>query len=131
MPLSKKIAHFNKYVTNKLLLLFAGWLTPLAVIHHKGRKSGKNYRTPVMAFQREPGFVIALTYGRNVDWVKNLIAADGGIIEYNGEKTPIHDIRIREYHDHEHLFPRWVRPSLSRIKVGHILLAEKRPQPSR
>ena len=84
MPLSKKIAKFNKYITNKFFLLFASRLAPWAVVNHKGRHSGRDFRTPVMAFPTDSGFVIALTYGRNVDWVKNLIASDGGIIEYKG-----------------------------------------------
>ena len=44
------IAHFNKYVTNPLQRLWAPWLPYMAVIEHTGRKSGKPYRTPVMAF---------------------------------------------------------------------------------
>jgi len=37
-----------------------------------------------MAFSTDVGFVFALTYGRDVDWVKNLIASDSGSLEYDG-----------------------------------------------
>jgi len=63
MPIPRGIAIFNKYVTNQLFLLFAGWIPPLAIVNHIGRNSGRNYRTPIMAFQYENGFVFALTYG--------------------------------------------------------------------
>ena len=125
MPLSKKIAKFNKYVTNKFFLLFAARLAPWAVINHKGRHSRQDFRTPVMAFPTDSGFVIALTYGHNVDWVKNLIASDGGIMEHKGEKIPIHNIRVVEYDEHTTLFPKWIHRSLRRIKLEHCLLAEK------
>ena len=38
-----------------------------------------------MAFQIEDGFVFALTYGRKVDWVRNLLAHDNGVLLYGGE----------------------------------------------
>ena len=124
MPLSKKIAHFNKYVTNKFFLIFAGRLAPFSVVHHTGRRSGKNYRTPVLAFPRESGYVIALTYGRNVDWVKNLLATDRGVLEYKGEKIPVHGIRVADYTEHKSLFPSWIHRSLNRIKLENCLLVE-------
>jgi len=68
MPIPKSIANFNKHVTNKFFLLFAGRLSPFAIVNHKGRRSGRSYRTPILAFPMEAGFVFALTYGRDVDW---------------------------------------------------------------
>ena len=72
MPIPKSIATFNKFVTNKFFLLFAGWIPPFAIVHHQGRKSGVTHKTPVLSFKSEKGFDIALTYGKDVDWVKNL-----------------------------------------------------------
>jgi hypothetical protein len=45
---------------------------------HRGRKSGNLHRTPILAFPIIEGFDFALTYGRNVDWVKNLLAGGSG-----------------------------------------------------
>lgn len=47
------------------------------MIIHRGRKSGRVFRTPLWAFHRGDGFVIALTYGRSADWVRNVLAAGG------------------------------------------------------
>jgi len=85
MPIPKKVAVFNKYVTNRIILPFAGWLPPFAEVTHTGRRSGRVYRTPVLAFATEDGFVVALTYGRDVDWVKNLMRTHGGSIKQSGE----------------------------------------------
>ena len=114
----------NKHVTNKLFLLVAGWLAPWAIIHHTGRRSGKNYRTPVMTFPTENGFLFALTYGRKVDWVRNLVTADAGVLEYKGNKIYIAGIQLKKFEECEELFPQWVRRSLRRVSVDDCLLAE-------
>ena len=46
-----------------------------------GRRSGRLYRTPVTVFRRDDRYVFALTYGRDSDWVRNVLAAGGCEIE--------------------------------------------------
>lgn len=73
-----RIRIINKRVTNKLMIHIAGKrFGHFAVLGHTGRKSGTLYRIPVVAEPFQNGFVIALTYGKNVDWYKN-VAAKGG-----------------------------------------------------
>jgi deazaflavin-dependent oxidoreductase (nitroreductase family) len=68
----------NKVALNKVTGLLAPWLPGLGVVVHLGRKSGKTYRTPVNVFPRPGGrYVVALTYGPDTDWVKNVMAAGG------------------------------------------------------
>ena len=135
MPIPKAVAVFNKYVTNRLFLLFAGWIPPLAIVNHQGRNSGRSYRTPIMAFPSEDGFVFALTYGRNVDWVKNLMVSNSGILEYKGEEIGIFNIRHIQYEDVKYVFPFWIRLPLSIVSVEHCIIVEmnnrnSRPGPS-
>ncbi len=80
MPLPKGLARFNRVVTNRISRPLAGWLPGFAVIVHRGRKSGVEYRTPLNAWLGEDDVIVALTYGRDTDWMKNLTAADGGEI---------------------------------------------------
>ncbi|HOU13374.1 MAG TPA: nitroreductase family deazaflavin-dependent oxidoreductase [Anaerolineae bacterium] len=73
-----RIRVINKHVTNKLLIHIAGKrFGHFAILGHTGRKSGALYRIPIVAEPFQNGFVIALTYGKNVDWYKN-VAAKGG-----------------------------------------------------
>jgi deazaflavin-dependent oxidoreductase (nitroreductase family) len=75
-----RIRVINKHVTNKLLIHIAGKrFGHFAILGHTGRKSGKLYRIPIIAEPFQSGFVIALTYGKNVDWYKN-VAAKGGLL---------------------------------------------------
>src|ERR1700686_3590454 len=69
------VAAFNLAVTNRITGLFAGWLPGFGILIHVGRKSGRVYRTPVNIFRAPDGFLIALTYGRESEWVKNVMAA--------------------------------------------------------
>lgn len=76
-----RIRVFNKYVTNRVLRVFASSPRgPFARIHHVGRRSGKVYETVIMVWPTQEGFVIALTYGPQVDWYRNLRAAGGATI---------------------------------------------------
>ena len=79
--LRDRIRTFNKYVTNRLLRKFVSCSRgPFAIIGHVGRRSGKPYETVIWVWPTREGFVIALTYGRSVDWYRNMLAAGGGTV---------------------------------------------------
>jgi len=80
------VAAFNLAVTNRITSLFAGWLPGFGILTHAGRKSGKVYRTPVNVFRASNGFIIALTYSSQSEWVKNVLAAAGGKLKNRGNK---------------------------------------------
>jgi deazaflavin-dependent oxidoreductase (nitroreductase family) len=71
------IRPFTARVINPLTRRFAGWLPGFAILTHVGRSSVRVYRTPINVFHRGEYYVFALTYGSNVDWVKNILAAGG------------------------------------------------------
>jgi deazaflavin-dependent oxidoreductase (nitroreductase family) len=80
MKLSRGAARFNRLVTNRIQGLYAWLLPPWAVILHRGRRSGRHYRTPLFAFRRDRTLVIALLYGQESDWLRNLRAGGGQVI---------------------------------------------------
>ncbi|MVU78363.1 DUF385 domain-containing protein [Nocardia sp. ET3-3] len=75
MPMPRWLAQTNKYGLNRLTRFLAPWLPGWALVVHRGRKSGRTFRTPLWAFRRGDDFVIALTYGSTSDWVRNVEAA--------------------------------------------------------
>jgi deazaflavin-dependent oxidoreductase (nitroreductase family) len=78
MPLPEALARFNRVVTNRITKPLAGTIPWFALIIHRGRKSGTEYRTPVNAWLDDDNVIVALTYGPGTDWLKNLEAAAGG-----------------------------------------------------
>src|SRR5215472_8522635 len=69
------LANINIAFTNRITSMFSGWLPGFGILTHVGRKSGKVYRTPVNVFRAPNGFIIALTYSSQSEWVKNVLAA--------------------------------------------------------
>jgi deazaflavin-dependent oxidoreductase (nitroreductase family) len=55
-----------------------------SVIRHVGRTTGRPYETPVQAVATDDGFVIALPYGPNTDWLKNVLASGSATIVDEG-----------------------------------------------
>ena len=80
------LAKINIAVTNRITGRFAGWLPGFGILTHVGRKSGKVYRTPVNVFRASNGFIIALTYSSQSEWVKNVLAAGGCELKTRGKK---------------------------------------------
>lgn len=70
------VRSFNKHVLNPVMLNLAGrkhWYA--SVLRHTGRRSGREYATPVVADRVPGGFIVPLPYGTDVDWLRNIRAA--------------------------------------------------------
>jgi len=81
------IRAFNKHYFNRLVHMFAGVShTPFALIRHVGRRSGKPYETPIIVMRQGSAFVIALTYGPEVDWYRNVKAAGGATLLWHNQE---------------------------------------------
>jgi deazaflavin-dependent oxidoreductase (nitroreductase family) len=80
------LARINIAFTNRITSLFADWLPGFGILTHVGRKSGRVYRTPVNVFRAPNGFIVALTYSSQSEWVKNVLAAGGCELKTRGKK---------------------------------------------
>ena len=82
----KQVARFNRMVTNRTIGRLANVLKipTFGYVIHVGRKSGKVHRTPVNVFRIRDGFLFGLTYGRDTEWVKNVLAAGRCAVETSG-----------------------------------------------
>ena len=88
------LARINIAFTNRITSLFAGWLPGFGILSHVGRKSGKTYRTPVNLFRVPNGFVIALTYSSQSEWVKNVLAAKACELKTGGRNYQLSSPKI-------------------------------------
>jgi deazaflavin-dependent oxidoreductase (nitroreductase family) len=80
------LAKINIAFTNRITGLFAGSMPGFGILTHVGRKSGKVHRTPVNVFRGSNGFIIALTYSSQSEWVKNVLAAGVCELKTRGKK---------------------------------------------
>jgi deazaflavin-dependent oxidoreductase (nitroreductase family) len=80
----------TRYI-NPLTRPVAGRLPTFGIVTHKGRKTGRTYRTPVNVFRRGDDYIFFLTYGSEVQWVKNVRAAGSCWLETRGRIVELVD----------------------------------------
>jgi deazaflavin-dependent oxidoreductase (nitroreductase family) len=111
---------FTTHLFNPVSRRFAGWLPGFGVLSYVGRKSGRLYRTPINVFQRGDDYVFALTYGSEVDWVKNVLAA--GDCDMRTRGRDVHLVEPELFVDPtRHLMPLPVRVVLRLNDVEEFL----------
>ncbi len=94
MQIPRVVTIFNKYINNRIQGLWAWLVPPWAIIGHVGRKSGRHYRTPILGFVGGGTFVVPIMYGEQTDWVRNLLAANGGTLHRAGRRYELREPRI-------------------------------------
>jgi hypothetical protein len=81
----RPVIWLGRVVLNKIQMRTAG--SPgayAAVIRHRGRRTGAIHETPVGAVAVEDGFVIALPYGTEVQWLRNVCASGSATLVHEG-----------------------------------------------
>jgi deazaflavin-dependent oxidoreductase (nitroreductase family) len=66
---------FTTKYFNPISRHFVHRLPGFGIISYRGRKSGSTIRTPMNYFRDGEAYVFALTYGPEVQWVKNVLAS--------------------------------------------------------
>jgi deazaflavin-dependent oxidoreductase (nitroreductase family) len=84
MRFADQRAAFNRRIVNRVVRPLSGRVAMWSLIEHRGRRSGKRYRTPVTMFRTTDGVAIMLAYGEDRDWVRNVMDASGGRVIKSG-----------------------------------------------
>ena len=105
MPIPRAVGRWNKAGLNRVTRHVAPWMPGLGLVIHRGRRSGRQYQTPVNVFPAADGYVFALTYGPDTDWVRNVLAAGGCELRTRGRTVRL--VSPRLYHDEDR---RGIRP---------------------
>ena len=122
MTFSDGLAQFNRLVFNRVVRTFAGQRgSPVAVVEHRGRRSGRQYRTPVLAFGVDGGYVVALFYGADSDWVRNVLAAGACTLERGGRRVELAGPGMLDADDGMTLVPLPMRLALRLLRVRRFL----------
>jgi deazaflavin-dependent oxidoreductase (nitroreductase family) len=120
MTFADRLARFNR-LPNRLVRTFAGRLPPLAIVVHRGRRSGRSYRTPVVAFRTGDGYVVSLPYGPDRDWVRNVLAAGACTLERGRRRVELSGPRMLSTSEGLALVPAPVRSGLRLLRVRAFL----------
>jgi deazaflavin-dependent oxidoreductase (nitroreductase family) len=104
-----------KYV-NRALKPIARFLPGTATIEHRGRTSGKPYKTIVTTYRNGNVLAIALGHGKT-DWVKNVLAAGQADLHFARREVHIINPRILPAGSDGTGLPGLVRLQLRRMAV--------------
>jgi deazaflavin-dependent oxidoreductase (nitroreductase family) len=121
MPIPMAIARVNRRVTNRITGLFAGRIPPFVVLEHRGRKTGKVYRTPLMMFREGSYVLIVLTYGERTDWLRNLQAGGGAVAIERNRRIAVSDPVIEQGPAAMKQLPRPVRFFLGLLGIDQVV----------
>lgn len=85
-----------------------------------GRSSGRLHRTPVNVFREGDDWIVALTYGSQVQWVRNVMGTGGCALETRGRTLELTDPEL-VLDPTRRLVPRPVRVMLGFMRVSEFL----------
>jgi hypothetical protein len=105
-PLTRRLAHTS--------------IGPFTLVRHVGRRSGRLYETPIIASRVADGFVIELTYGYDVDWHKNVLAAGGCTLIWHGKEYAINRIEPLDAQTGRAAFPPPLQLILRLLRRKHF-----------
>lgn len=73
-------------LTAPLVAFFAGrrFFPVWAIVQHRGRRTGRELSVPVAVTATAGTFLIALPWGPDTNWARNVIAAGGCVIRWKG-----------------------------------------------
>jgi len=116
-------ARWNRRATNKLVRLWAGRVPAMGVLTHRGRKSGKSYRTPLNIFPTDQGWAVFLPYGADkTEWLKNVNATGSATLRHYGKSVTVTDPRVvTKAEGAQQVARRW-RPIYNRSPFPEVLL---------
>jgi deazaflavin-dependent oxidoreductase (nitroreductase family) len=108
---------------NLLVLLLAGtrFLPLYGVITHRGRRSGKIFRTPVVMRAIGDGFIIPMPWGETTDWYRNVRAAAECGIRWKGRDCTVVQPEVIDAATARAAFGGFERVMMTRLGIHYCL----------
>jgi deazaflavin-dependent oxidoreductase (nitroreductase family) len=117
--LMMRIAHASGPIA--LRVAETGVIPIWTVVRHRGRKSGKLYSTPLAIRPTADGFVLPLPWGEGTDWCRNVRAAGGGIVRWDGADIEVDSPEIIDTADALPNFDAYMRPMVKLVGIKKFL----------
>jgi deazaflavin-dependent oxidoreductase (nitroreductase family) len=128
-PRARALVRSAARLINPVVLLIAGrrWMPVLGVLHHRGRRSGRMYGTPLGMRPMGSAFVIPRTFGENAAWYLNVRAAGWGIATYRGRDYTLIDPEVVDYGTAAPAFPRYELLQFRLVGINEYLRLQQAP----
>ena len=92
-----------------------------AVLHHRGRRSGREFAVPVGVRTASTRYYIALPFGERTQWAQNVLAAGGGTLRWRGVDLEVTEPTLVGTDEAAAAFPRWQRRMMRTVGATLVL----------
>src|SRR5260370_16567519 len=122
-PRGRRVVRFAACFVNPLVLFVAGrpWMPVVGILYHRGRRSAREYATPMGVRRRGDGFVIPRRCSENAAWYQNIKAAGEGRVKYLGRHYRVVEPEVVDYATARPAFPRYERAQFRLIGINEYL----------
>ena len=124
-PRTRRVIRSVARWVNPLVLRIAGrrYMPVVGIVHHRGRKTGRRYATPlgIRPAVAGGGFVIPLTFGEMAGWYRNIVAAGGCVVTYRGQDHSVAEPVIVDRVSALPAYPRYERLLLRLIGINQFV----------
>ena len=123
-PRTRRVIRSAARLVNPVVLRIAGrrHMPVVGILHHRGRKTGRAYATPLgIRPAAAGGFVMPLTFGEAAGWYRNIVAAGWCVITWRGQDHTVTNPVIVDRTTALPAFPRYERLALRAIGINQFL----------
>src|SRR5438874_1675889 len=122
-PRARRAVRAAARLVNPIVLLIAGrrWNPVVGILHHRGRRSGRVYSTPLGMRPAAGGFVIPLTFSNNAAWYQNVLAGGSCTVTYQGADHTLGRPEVVDFASAAPSFPRYERLQFRLIGINEFL----------
>ena len=122
-PRTRRVVRSVARFVNPVTLLIAGrsWMPIVGILHHRGRRTGRAYATPLGMRRLRDHFVMPRTFGEDAAWYRNVLAAGGCVVTYRGTTYTLVEPEVIDYAAAAPAFPRYERLQFRLIGINEYL----------
>src|SRR2546430_3022328 len=122
-PRARRVIRFAAGFVNPLVLLLAGrrWMPIVGILHHRGRRTGRMYASPLGMRPVGDGFLIPLTFSEHSAWYQNVVSAGRGVVTYGGRNHEVGSPEVVDFAVAAPAFPRYERLQFRAIGITQFL----------
>src|SRR2546421_647898 len=122
-PRARRVIRLAARFVNPLVLLIAGrrWMPIVGILHHRGRRTGRNYSSPLGMRPSAGGFVIPVTFSEHAAWYQNVRAAREAVVTYAGRDQVVTRPEVIDYAAAAASFPRYERAQFRLLGIRQFL----------
>src|SRR5256884_4919517 len=122
-PRARRVIRFAAGFVNPLVLLLAGrrWMPIVGILHHRGRRTGRMYASPLGMRPAGDGFVTPLTFSEHSAWYQTVVAAGRGVVTSGGRNHEVGSPEVVDFAVAAPAFPRYERLQFRAIGITQFL----------